>query len=457
MARLLLVEDSPVQRRAIQHLLEEASYQVQSVEDGRAAWESLENDELPDLVVTDLRMPELDGLALLRRIRARGWRLPVVVITEHGSEQMAAEALQAGATSYVPKTHLETELLETVEELLTYVTGDSGYEQLMACTRRAQFEFQLDNDPALIPPLIDLVQHMVASISKFADHERLQLGVAFEQALQNALFRGNLELPGPGTGLVPSPSPTSTPSGETPPRIHPSPELTRRRQDPEFAGRKIHVLVTVEPDEVRLHLQDEGPGFDHHRLLSEASRIDEGEREGGSAGRGLVLMQAFVDEIRYMGRGNEVTLTKRCQTSPPVDDPAVRAGSSSHPLESHVGQAHSNTIVAPPTLATMRWAEERQEWSITSPRITIGRERSCDIVIPHHDVSGHHCQLFLHDGWWFVSDLRTKNGIRVNGIRVTKRRLGPGDTLSVARHKLVIDYDPGALGAVGPTPPPDPF
>ncbi len=84
--------------------------------------------------------------------------------------------------------------------------------------------------------------------------------------------------------------------------------------------------------------------------------------------------------------------------------------------------------------------------------LLIGRRESCDIVLRFANVSAHHCQLALVGGYWYVKDLRSRNGVKVNGLRVTEKRLDPGDTLSVAKHTYEVRYSPMDLGAVGPPP-----
>ena len=69
------------------------------------------------------------------------------------------------------------------------------------------------------------------------------------------------------------------------------------------------------------------------------------------------------------------------------------------------------------------------------------------------NVSAHHCQLTVNGGYWHVRDLKSRNGVKVNGVRVTEKRLDPGDMLSVAKHKYEVKYSPVDLGAVGPPPP----
>jgi len=84
--------------------------------------------------------------------------------------------------------------------------------------------------------------------------------------------------------------------------------------------------------------------------------------------------------------------------------------------------------------------------------LLIGRRESCDIVLRFPNVSAHHCQLTVDNGYWYVRDNQSRNGIKVNGVRVIEKRLDPGDRLSVAKHTYEISYEPVDLGAVGPPP-----
>ncbi|MEE8450955.1 MAG: FHA domain-containing protein [Thermoguttaceae bacterium] len=85
--------------------------------------------------------------------------------------------------------------------------------------------------------------------------------------------------------------------------------------------------------------------------------------------------------------------------------------------------------------------------------LLVGRRESCDIVLRFSNVSAHHCQLTVTAGYWYVRDSKSRNGIKVNGIRVTEKRLDPGDVLSIAKHRYEVRYSPIDLGAVGPPPP----
>jgi predicted component of type VI protein secretion system len=84
--------------------------------------------------------------------------------------------------------------------------------------------------------------------------------------------------------------------------------------------------------------------------------------------------------------------------------------------------------------------------------LLIGRRESCDVVLRFSNVSAHHCQLTVTGGYWYIRDLNSRNGIKVNGLRVTDKRVDPGDVVSIAKHKYEMQYSPVDLGAVGPPP-----
>jgi len=101
-ARVLVVDDDPAVRYTLREILESARLEVLEAGDGAEALARLEATPCA-LVVTDLRMPRMDGMELLRRLAARAPAPRVVVITAHGSERQAVEAMKAGAYDYFRK------------------------------------------------------------------------------------------------------------------------------------------------------------------------------------------------------------------------------------------------------------------------------------------------------------------------------------------------------------------
>lgn len=73
-------------------------------------------------------------------------------------------------------------------------------------------------------------------------------------------------------------------------------------------------------------------------------------------------------------------------------------------------------------------------------RMTVGRRESCDICLRFPNVSSIHCELLFRDGYWYVQDKGSTNGTKVNGMRVLKKVLIPGDELSIAKRKFTVKY-----------------
>jgi len=289
MPSVLVVDDTAVDRQLAGGLLEKSpNLTVSFAENGMQALELIQQS-CPDLVVTDLQMPEMDGLQLLTSITQSHPEVPVILMTAHGSEVVAAQALANGAASYVPKHSLADNLVETVTHILSMSVTDQRYSRLIQCSTKTEFEFELDNAPELIEPLVELVQQVASSMHLCDSTGRIRIGVALENAIENAMIRGNLELP--------------KSNNDTDDSI-----LVARQNDPTYRDRKVFVNALITRDQARFIIRDDGPGFDVQAMTNR----DESEALRG-AGRGLVLMRNFMDECDFNDRGNEVTLVKHCQ------------------------------------------------------------------------------------------------------------------------------------------------
>ncbi len=88
-------------------------------------------------------------------------------------------------------------------------------------------------------------------------------------------------------------------------------------------------------------------------------------------------------------------------------------------------------------------------------KLVIGRRESCDIVLRYSNVSGQHARMTLEQGYWFLKDLGSRNGTKVDGFRISRKRLDAGAVISFAKHTYTMNYSPEALGAFGPPPPDD--
>jgi len=314
MPQLLVVDDSMVERGLVGGLLEkEPGFEVVYAENGRGALTRLEAGGI-DLVVTDLRMPEMNGLELVDQVRRRWPQIPVMLVTAFGSERLASEALLHGAVSYVPKSLLNHQLLPTVMDVLEISRADRTFAPLLDCLTLNEYRFRLPNEVAVIESLVDLMQQVAFGMQLFDKTARVQMGVALEQALLNAMYHGNLELDAEQTNLVRA---SKVKGREF--------EWVRNLAQKEpFASRRIDFQATISPEEARFVIRDDGPGFD-------VSKLPDPEDPGclnREKGRGLVLIQALMDEVVFSETGSEVRLVKRSTRSAPIIAPAIAPANS---------------------------------------------------------------------------------------------------------------------------------
>jgi DNA-binding response OmpR family regulator len=179
-SKILLVDDEPSITEHLSAFLERAGYSVQCAADGRAALAAVEK-EPPDLVVLDVLMPEMDGRAVLRTLRAQGKHLPVILLTQVGEAGERAMALEEGADDYLNKPFDPRELLARVRAVLRRALGSpvslssawkitSGGLVLDRRARRAMLGGKV---LTLTPKALSLLEYMMTHPDEMITRERL--------------------------------------------------------------------------------------------------------------------------------------------------------------------------------------------------------------------------------------------------------------------------------------------
>lgn len=287
---ILVVDDSPIDRRLASRLLEQAGFATRTAENGNQALATLAN-EPTDLVVTDLVMPEMDGLTLVEALRARYPTIPVILMTAHGSDDIGVRALQRGAASFVPKRELARSLGETVRSVLSIVSIRAAAASSPPGTSTT-VQWELGNDVAEIPALVARVERRLASAAILDRTAMIQLSVALREAIVNAMLHGNLEL--------------SSTQKESDPDAYDALAEERRIASP-YRERRVKVSMTETVNDVTCVVSDEGSGFD---LGLRPDPTDPANLERTS-GRGLFLIATFMSEVTHSDGGRTITMVMR--------------------------------------------------------------------------------------------------------------------------------------------------
>ncbi|MDA1049844.1 MAG: response regulator [Planctomycetota bacterium] len=265
MTTVLIVDDSALDRELAKRILaEDSQLTVETVDGGRAALDRLSAGGI-DLVLTDLMMPDINGLQLVTTIRVDHPDVPVIIMTGGGTEVVAMNALAQGAASYVPKRMLKDWLLKTTHDLLSLQQAQRTHGKLLECFKVVQFELDLPNEMALLGPLVEYLQQIVGGMQLFDATETFRLGVGLKEALQNALYR----------------------------------------------DRTILFVVRIDRHKARFTLRaqpDDGPVFD----AAAVPDVEDLDALNTTDERGFMLMRSHLDEVRFNETGTEVVLVKRC-------------------------------------------------------------------------------------------------------------------------------------------------
>lgn len=294
MPLVLVVDDNPIDRRLAAGIVEKVGMETCFALHGKEALEILDR-EPPDVVLTDLLMPEMNGLELVERIKAEYPSIPVVLMTAHGSEEIAVKALQTGAASYVPKKNLPRDLAHTIRDVLTVASARKDEQKALSCLCEARLRFKLTMRDTSHEPLVGYLQEQLRSWKLCDDADLIRVGTALHEAFVNAVEHGNLEL---ASDLRDDPDGAYAILGD------------ERRKTPPYCDRVVHISTELSHELATIKICDEGPGFDPSSLPDPTDP----ENIGKISGRGLLLIRTFMDDVKFNSTGNEITLKKRKST-----------------------------------------------------------------------------------------------------------------------------------------------
>lgn len=245
-----------------------------------------------DVVVSDLVMPGMDGREFLQVIGDRYPAIPVVLITSHGSDQIAAQSLELGAANYVSKQSLAEKLVPALTEILHSQQSAAFSQQVLQHVTRSRCRFSIDNDLEQIRSLIQITQDRLTGMQRCSEATVHNLTIAIRETLLNAYFHGNLEV-------------NASPLQKT------RDDYVRlgeeRAQESPYAGRQIRFEMELEGDKVTFCVADDGVGFQHTAV----EKLRDAPQAGYPNGNGFRRIHQQMDEVVFNEKGNQITLTKR--------------------------------------------------------------------------------------------------------------------------------------------------
>lgn len=286
---LLVIDPCPDTQARIAEQLQGRGFSVVAASDPITALTTIDM-AAPDIVITDLFLPEAAGLTLLKELKNRHELCPVIVMAKDAPEPIIVQALRIGAADYLHKPVTEEELAHALQRARNLLPGDP-VDIPGLC--RSEYRLTVDSDPTHIPGVISWLIKTTASTLPAI--RRLHLRGALQELLFNAVEHGNLE-------IVYQEKQEALAEGRY------EQLLARRLAQPRLRDRRVIIRVLHDRDANSLvyRITDEGKGFKWRSLMMRSQEVCESKDVNG---RGIFLARSFFPSLAYNAQGNEVTIT----------------------------------------------------------------------------------------------------------------------------------------------------
>lgn len=288
--RILIVDDQDSLRKLIVKYMRKEGFEPIEAENGKRAIE-LYRLMKPAVVLSDIMMPEMDGLTLLKEIKKIDKQASVILMTGYGSEEVLIESLRNGAANYFKKPFNFQEITEVIKHILKYRADLDSAQFCSPFITEEKKKFIFTTKEADIFPIINQIAINLTMLVPAS--EILNLKIGMEEILKNAIEHGNLTISAEEKNQALEQGVFG--------------KLINSRLKQNNNGRKkIFITAKLDQEAFSVTIRDQGEGFNWKSLPQPS-----GKSLLNFSGRGILLTRIYFDEVLYNDRGNEVTLVKR--------------------------------------------------------------------------------------------------------------------------------------------------
>lgn len=290
--RALIVDDDEQIREQLDRALTALDFEVSSAADGREAWSSIRaTPQHFDLIITDVRMPNMNGKELLQRLHQHHPEIPVAIITGHGDLDTTIDALRGGAFDFLTKPFGLTDL-QRMAQRFRALREDAQYLGMMveACSGsfREHLEISIPSKRTFAQQIGKRLMNYLLPLLRAKRISTNNFRLCLTESLENAIVHGNLSIE---SGM----RDRDWGAFEA--------TIAQRENDPRYAQRQVRILVDIASSRLSLKIQDEGAGFTVKQPAGPAEAM-------ATSGRGLFLIRSFMDEVAWEDGGRTICLTK---------------------------------------------------------------------------------------------------------------------------------------------------
>jgi YesN/AraC family two-component response regulator len=291
MKSILVIDDEKSIRDMLRAGLTQYGYVYYEASDGRNGIEVYKRSR-PDIVLTDVKMPEMSGIEVTKHLKGIEYDADVVIMTGYGSEELVIEALRSGASNYIKKPISLDELFNILDGILLKRERRKKSEIIKDVVVYEHKKLVINNDITQIWGVINQLLFNVPEKTGEAMLEGMRLGLY--EIILNAIEHGNLGI-------------SYEEKSEAIQNNSYLELLESRSNDLVRKQKRIFIDCTTDHSGLSVEIRDQGKGFDLH----EYGGLDSQEEMLRAHGRGIFLASLYFDKLEYAEPGNTVVLLKK--------------------------------------------------------------------------------------------------------------------------------------------------
>jgi CheY-like chemotaxis protein len=296
--KVLVVDDNLVIKKFLKNSLSEY-YDIILAESAEEALEKL-NDSSIQIVVTDIVMPGMSGIELLRRIKQKYPFLPVIVMSSFSNYKDAIELLNYGGTTFIKKPFSKEDIKLLVDKFIEYniefdfeINDAENENNIVIKNFQTEFskKFVIPSDLLITKKVIYNIIYELKRNFVLSDYELKNINIVLHESIMNAIEHGNFDI-------------SFEEKDDTDKYME---LLNERKIKSRYRNKKVFIYFYFDEFKIIFKIKDEGNGFDHIKFKE---KLDAQEFLFASHGRGIMLVNHFMDNVEFNDIGNEITITK---------------------------------------------------------------------------------------------------------------------------------------------------
>lgn len=291
MKNILIIDDEDALRKMLKIALIEKGYTVFEAANGVEGIEVFKNTS-PGIVLTDVNMPEMNGIEMTRKIKEINEDADIIIMTGYGTEDLVIDAIRAGASNYIKKPLQFNELFSILDSIAFKREARKRFEVAKDVVQYEEKKIIMDNNLEKIWGVVNQVFYNVTGLDEHVSIEGLKLGLY--EIIVNAIEHGNLEI-----------------SFEEKKKALQENSYTKllaeRIEMANKKGRNVVIQTKFDRKQIEISVTDCGNGFDYSNLPDHSDP----ETILSAHGRGILLATVYYDNVEYKHPGNSVKLVKR--------------------------------------------------------------------------------------------------------------------------------------------------